>query len=433
MNSSLEHLKDGYFKCFHETIKATWEVLADLNEVDATYVDSVLEAMRKWQVDVSLAMTAMHTEDCTMWDAKCKALNEATQKFGEKCEVSQVTCAKICKAHRKALVKGDEDNPVVILLEKVLKKTRVAANHAVEGFQKKFEQALLPHVPPEHLPVLVSNAYNTVSQFSMSIWQMVADECIMPMQHDYLTNFGLATIMQHALEQIPNTCMMIVPPRPPESKDDLATFLDSLGNVSLPPASTSMMAPLTASSNVPPNPGVLSTGGLGMAPASTTATPVFGSAPHASVSAGIVTGVSLFPTSVALPPGFESQPPSISVASTSSAPATASMPKGSGSAASLPVSLPLLGHPGGRSSFLTDAIQAGNLADMDEEGDTAMDRELRKIAGDVTRKHGVRSKHVHNDDIDTMTTVRMEMAPCMRIWTKPRPHPQRGLARPRVL
>ena len=32
MNNSLEHLERGYFNCFHETVKATWEVLADINE-----------------------------------------------------------------------------------------------------------------------------------------------------------------------------------------------------------------------------------------------------------------------------------------------------------------------------------------------------------------------------------------------------------------
>ena len=47
MNNSLEHLERGYFDCFHETVKATREVLADINEIDATYVDTVLMAMAK--------------------------------------------------------------------------------------------------------------------------------------------------------------------------------------------------------------------------------------------------------------------------------------------------------------------------------------------------------------------------------------------------
>ena len=153
---------------------------------------------------------------------------------------------------------------MIELLDKVLEKTRKAANHAVEAFQKQFKEALVPHVPAEHLPVLVSNAYNTISQFCMAIWWMVADECIMPMWHDYLTNFGLATIMQHALEMVPSTCMRIVPPHPPEPKDDLTAFLNSLGNTSLPGASmASMVAPTMALSDVPPLPGILLTGGLG--------------------------------------------------------------------------------------------------------------------------------------------------------------------------
>ena len=52
----------------------------------------------------------------------------------------------------------------------------------------------------------------------------------MPMCHDYLTNHGLASVMQHTLEKVPTTCMRIVPPHPPEPKDNLTLFLDSLGN-----------------------------------------------------------------------------------------------------------------------------------------------------------------------------------------------------------
>ena len=131
------------------------------------------------------------------------------------------------------------------------------ANHAVEAFQKQFKEALVPSMPAEYLPVLVSNTYNTVSQFRMTIWQMVADECIMPMWHDYLTNFGLATIMQHALEKVPSTCMRIMPPHPPEPKDDLTAFLNSLGNASLSHAPAAPIVALTmALSNVPPFPGL---------------------------------------------------------------------------------------------------------------------------------------------------------------------------------
>lgn len=98
----------------------------------------------------------------------------------------------------------------------MLEKTRKAANLALVAFQKQFREALVPHVAAEHLLILVSNAYSTVSQFRMTIWQM--DECIMPLWHDNLTNLGLATVMQHALEKIPNTCMSIVPPSPPEQQ-----------------------------------------------------------------------------------------------------------------------------------------------------------------------------------------------------------------------
>ena len=90
MNNSLEHLVLGYFACFHETVKATRAVLVDLNEVDATYVETVLEAMRKWQMDVTLAIMAMHIDDCAMWDANRNAIYNATQEFGQACEASHI-------------------------------------------------------------------------------------------------------------------------------------------------------------------------------------------------------------------------------------------------------------------------------------------------------------------------------------------------------
>ena len=46
----------------------------------------------------------------------------------------------------------------------------------------------------------------------MIVWRMVADECIMPMRHDYLMNHGLASVMQHAGEKVLSTCMRVVLP-----------------------------------------------------------------------------------------------------------------------------------------------------------------------------------------------------------------------------
>ena len=186
----------------------------------------------------------------------------------------------------------------------------------------------MPRVPAEHLPILVSNAYNTISQFRMTIWWMVADECIMPMRHDYFMNHGLASVMQHALEKVPSTCMRIVPPRPPELKDNLMAFLDSLGNTSATHApATPVVHPTVAPPVMPivpppaiaPLPGISA---LGARPVPTTSVPVFRGAPLASVPAGMVTGVSLFQTSLAPPPGFKMLPTSIHVTSTSSTPAT---------------------------------------------------------------------------------------------------------------
>ena len=86
--------------------------------------------------------------------------------------------------------------------------------------------------------------------------------------------------------------------------------------------------------------------------------------------------------------------------STSSAPAATSTPKASTSGIALPISIPLPGHPGGRSEFLTNTIQAGSWAGLDEEGDAGLDEDLRKMARDVSHKQMARSKRVHDEDID---------------------------------
>ena len=137
-----------------------------------------------------------------------------------------------------------------------------------------------------------------------------------------------------------------------------------------------------------------------MRPVPATTVLVFGGVPLAPVPAGMATGVSLFQASPAPPPGFRSLPAGVHVISTSSAPAAASTPKASSSGIALPISIPLQGHPSGRSEFLTEAIQAGNLAGMDEEGDTGLDEDLRKMARDVSCKQMAGSKHVHDEDID---------------------------------
>ena len=112
----------------------------------------------------------MYTDDCAVLDANHNAIDESTQKFGETCEASRIKHAAAREACQKAVVAGDEKDPVIKLLDLVLIKMTQVANRAVENFQKQFEEALVPRVPAEHLPILVSNAYNTVSQFRMVIW-----------------------------------------------------------------------------------------------------------------------------------------------------------------------------------------------------------------------------------------------------------------------
>ena len=178
----------------------------------------------------------------------------------------------------------------------------------------------------------------------------------MPIRHDYLTNMGLATVMQHALEKILNTCMRIVTPHPPEPKDDLTAFLDSLGNSTLAsctPAAPAMV-PQVPFSSVPPIPCALPTGGLGVGPLPATTAPVFGGAPLAPIPTGLATGVSLFPSSVP-PLGFTPRPTNVATLPPPPLRLLHQHPT-SGSGIVLPISIPLQGYPGRRPDFLTDPI-----------------------------------------------------------------------------
>ena len=83
MNNSLEHLERGYFDCFHEMVKATREVLADINEIDATYIRHGPYGDGKMaEGHNSGTITDMHTDDCVVCGMpNCNAIDEATQKF----------------------------------------------------------------------------------------------------------------------------------------------------------------------------------------------------------------------------------------------------------------------------------------------------------------------------------------------------------------
>ena len=258
--------------------------LADLNEVDSTYVNTVLDAMRTWHTTVTLAMMDMHMVDYAIWDAKCDALDEATTTFGKVCETACIMHAEAQEDQHKAIKEGDAADPVVELLYQVLVKMRKVANVVVDVFQKQFYQTLLPYIPAQHMLVLVHGTYSTITQFCMIVWQMVADGYIMPMWHTYLSSFSLATVMQHDLQKIPSACMMNIPPCLPEPKDELATFLDSLGGslvlqMPMMPMTSSVVSANGRSLSSSPDVGGSSVGQTQSMPA-----PVFGGALSTAIS-----------------------------------------------------------------------------------------------------------------------------------------------------
>ena len=131
----------------------------------------------------------------------------------------------------------------------------------VKEFQKQFYEVLLPRIPHQHLPILVHGAYNTMTQFHMTVWRMEVDECIMPMCHMYLSSFGIVAILQHALEKVPSTCMLGIPPCPTEPKDKLSALVDSLGSTPMPQTPAGRM-PSVATSGAQGSSSTQSTGSM---------------------------------------------------------------------------------------------------------------------------------------------------------------------------
>ena len=402
MMNSLEHSEDRYFTCFKETVQATREVLADLNEADSQYVNSMLDATGTWHRTVVLTVADIHTDSAAVWDTKRDLLDQATTTFSQACEKACIKHAEAQEAQQEAIKKGEANDLVITLLDKVLEQTWVAANVVVKEFQKQFNEVLLPRIPCRHLPILVHGAYNTMTQFHMMVWRMVADKCIMPMCHTYLSLFGTAAILQHALEKVPSACMLGIPPHSAEPKDKLSTLLDSLGSTPTSKTPAGRM-PTVATSGAQGSSSAQSTGSTDTGSIQLPHTPIFRGKTSTSAPVSKPMSISLFGCGpVTPPPGFPALPPSQGITSTSSAPVVTSMPMGHGACPSLPVSIPVRPTPGGRTGFLTDLIRVSKLSLLSSmaglgDDDAKVDDKIKQLAGDMGHKHAPQpgKKHPH--------------------------------------
>ena len=219
MAASIVDLEDGYFKALHEVIMETEWALRDVSRIDAHYVSQVVMVMSSWQEAVQTAASHMEGVDTTIYLAHCEDVRKATQEYVAavvKAREERDTAHAVEQgAWRQALKDDDHGDPVVRLLGVTRQAARAQCEKAVDAFLSSIEKTLQKHMPPHAQGPLISNALSTAFQFQMSVWHMIGEECIRPVQAKHSDWCGLAGIVQAIVETFPKNCALMFPPPPP--------------------------------------------------------------------------------------------------------------------------------------------------------------------------------------------------------------------------
>ena len=131
---------------------------------------------------------------------------------------------KETEARKQAIKTDDPKDPVVCLLEVTRRAARTQAVRAIDAFLKKIKETLRKHVPVSAQGPLIANDLSTAFQFQMSMWQMVGDECVRPLQAKHSDSCGLASMVQAIVETFPNNCTIMFPQAPVPATSFSATF-----------------------------------------------------------------------------------------------------------------------------------------------------------------------------------------------------------------
>ena len=119
-----------------------------------------------------------------------------------------------------AIKADDFKDPVVCLLHITHKAARAQAKKAVEAFLSSIKSTLHKHIPAHAQGPLIANALSTAFQFQMSVWHMIGEECVHPMQAKHSDWCGLAGVIQAIVQTFPKNCALIFPsplaPTPPK-------------------------------------------------------------------------------------------------------------------------------------------------------------------------------------------------------------------------
>ena len=236
MAASIVDLEDGYFRALHKVIVETEQALRDVSRIDAHYVSQVVTVMASWQEAVQTAASHMEGVDTTIYLAHREDVRKVTREY-----VAAVVKAREERdaAHtveeeswRQALKDDDHRDPVVHLLHVTQTAARAQCEKAVDTFLSSIKKTLQKHVPVHAQGPLISNALSTTFQFQMSVWHMIGEECIHPVQAKHSDWCGLGGIVQAIVETFPKNCALMFPPPPqplealfsttfrPQSSDD---------------------------------------------------------------------------------------------------------------------------------------------------------------------------------------------------------------------
>ena len=221
MAASIVDLEDRYFRALHEVIVETEQALWDMSCIDAHYVSQVVMVMSSWQEAAQTAASHMEGIDTTIYLTHQEDAQKATREYVAavvKAREERDAAHAVEEGARKQALKDDNyRDPVVRLLHVTRKAAHTQCEKAIDAFLSSIKKTLQKHMPMHAQGPLISNALSTAFQFQMSVWHMIGEECIRPVQAKHSDWCGLAGIIQAIVETFPKNCALMFPLPPPPS------------------------------------------------------------------------------------------------------------------------------------------------------------------------------------------------------------------------
>ena len=218
MAASIVGLEDGYFKALYEVIIETEKALHDMSRIDLRYVSHVVMVMTTWQEVVQVAASHMEGIDTTTYLVRQEDVRRATHKYVREViqarEECDATHAEEQKRRKEAIKANDFEDPIIRLLHITRKVARAQAEKAMDVFIASIKFTLHKHIPIHAQGPLIANALSMAFQFQMSVWHMIGEECVCPIQSKHSDWCGLASIVQAIVETFPKNCALMFPPAP---------------------------------------------------------------------------------------------------------------------------------------------------------------------------------------------------------------------------